>query len=232
MFISHLHGPVRCLLTSAHLVPVGAWFWKTRIPEHHSPTPPPFFPYWFPRVSVATGAVGVSLRPAHAVLVLRHRGGMVSCQAQRRACPAFWGAAGAGLTSVCVPLTGHLRGGFLLERGLVPEDHGHLPRPLWLVPGLGRLRVAAVPLHAAGEVPAGDPIVPASTRLKCQFPGPELGTQSLASPPQGGPGGQSGQLRPPWRLGSEASPQPQPWAPHFFPLYASESCVSQRTEAQ
>lgn len=34
---------------------------------------------------------------------------------------------------------------------MVPEDHRHLPRPLWMVPGLGGLCVAALPLHVTGN---------------------------------------------------------------------------------
>lgn len=48
-------------------------------------------------------------------------------------------------------LTGHLCVGFLLEWGLVPEDHWYMPWPLWMVSGLGWLCVAALPLHTAGN---------------------------------------------------------------------------------
>lgn len=46
---------------------------------------------------------------------------------------------------------GYLCSGFLLEWSLVPEDHWYLPWPLWMVPGLGRLRLVAIPLHIAGN---------------------------------------------------------------------------------
>lgn len=47
------------------------------------------------------------------------------------------------LGTVCV--------GFLLEWGVVPQDNWYLPWPLWMVPGLGRLCLAALPLHSAGN---------------------------------------------------------------------------------
>ena len=46
----------------------------------------------------------------------------------------------------------HLRHRLLLERDVVPEDHRHLPRPLRVVPGVGRPRVAALHLHVAGRL--------------------------------------------------------------------------------
>lgn len=68
-------------------------------------------------------------------------------------------------------VSGHLRAGLLLERNLVPENHRHLPRPLWVVPGLGGLRLAAIPVHAAGEEWAREPPMMLAPLLSRTFGG-------------------------------------------------------------